>query len=147
MHHCRLKAMNIDWYQPLFSVFSTLKNGSDRRLICTIRGASFKFPVTTESWFEQKPYRHSLEVSQRWVCYFDRHRADVFRVDADCRDFLRVLWYKNHAIAKGLTEYRMCVYVFGNRPFPAVTTYRLRKTVEPADSDVKKFVQRRLFGF
>ncbi|XP_060596551.1 uncharacterized protein LOC132750565 [Ruditapes philippinarum] len=65
-----------------------------------------------------------------------------FRVSTKHRDFLRFFWYSENNPDKDLTEYRMCVHVFGNSASPAVATYGLRKAVQTADEDVKQFVQR-----
>lgn len=50
-----------------------------------------------------------------------------FVVREDHRNFLRFLWFKDNDTTKEVVEYRMRVYVFGNRPSPAVAIYGLRK--------------------
>ncbi|KAK3107024.1 hypothetical protein FSP39_005438 [Pinctada imbricata] len=63
-----------------------------------------------------------------------------FYVNPEHRNFLRFFWFKDNNPALPLTEYRMRVHVFGNRPSPAVATYGLRKSVENAAKDVHDFV-------
>ncbi|VDI84341.1 Hypothetical predicted protein [Mytilus galloprovincialis] len=63
-----------------------------------------------------------------------------FKVREDHRDFLRFLWHKQNDLSKPLTDFRMNVHVFGNRPSPAIATYGFRKTVENEDQDVRDFV-------
>jgi len=63
-----------------------------------------------------------------------------FSVREDHRNFLSFYWYRNNDPLQDFIEYRMCKHVFGNRPSPAVATFGLRKAVENAEEDVKKFV-------
>ncbi|XP_053403242.1 uncharacterized protein LOC128558339 [Mercenaria mercenaria] len=65
-----------------------------------------------------------------------------FRVREDHRDYLRFFWYRDNDVDKDLIEYRMKVHVFGNTSSPAVATYGLRRAVQHADEDVKRFVNR-----
>ena len=67
-----------------------------------------------------------------------------FSVETEYRNFLRFLWYRGNNPEMDLTEYRMCVHVFGNSPSPAIASYGLRKTAESGQTefgiDVKDFV-------
>ena len=71
-----------------------------------------------------------------------------FHVSPEHRDFLRFLWFKENALTKPVTEFRMTVHLFGNGPSPAVATYGLRRTVDDGgehDPGVKEFVQRNFY--
>nr|XP_034322315.1 uncharacterized protein LOC117688380 [Crassostrea gigas] len=67
-----------------------------------------------------------------------------FKVREDHRNFLRFFWFQDNDPDQPLTEYRMTVHVFGNRPSPAVATYGLRRAALMAEStfgkDVTDFV-------
>ncbi|VDI46952.1 Hypothetical predicted protein [Mytilus galloprovincialis] len=88
-----------------------------------------------------------------------RLRSDQFATTADIEQmfyqfyvreedisFLKYFWYKDNNPDNPLIEHPMCVNIFGNRAFPVVATYGLRKTVEHLHetfgSDVKTFVNR-----
>ena len=64
-----------------------------------------------------------------------------FLVEETHRDFLRFFWYESNDPSRPLTEYRMAVHVFGNTPSLSVATYGLRKTVENAEPEKKRFVE------
>ena len=71
-----------------------------------------------------------------------------FHVSPEHRDFVRFLCFKENALTKPVTEFRMTVHLFGNGPSPAVATYGLRRTVDDGgkhDPGVKEFVQRNFY--
>ena len=68
-----------------------------------------------------------------------------FFVQENHRNYFRFFWYENNDPSKPMTQYRMCVHVFGNSPSPAVATYGLRKTVEKGQEDMKQFVCRNFY--
>ena len=49
------------------------------------------------------------------------------------RDYLRFLWHDDNDLDLPLTDYRMCVHVFGNNSSPAIATYGMRKCIESGD--------------
>ena len=135
------------WYLPLFGVYHPRKPDK-------IRGV---FDSSVE--FDGKSLNNSLlsgpNVTNSLLGVLLRFRRDKvavvsdiqqmfysFLVNEEHRDFLRFFWHEDNDVTKDLIEYRMRVHVFGNKPSPAIATYGLRKAVENADKDVKRFVER-----
>ncbi|XP_052762425.1 uncharacterized protein LOC128205058 [Mya arenaria] len=71
--------------------------------------------------FRKEAIAVTADIQQMFYC---------FNVHESHRNFLRFLWYKDNDTTKNLTEYRMKVHVFGNKPSPSVASYGLRKTAE-----------------
>ncbi|VDI66836.1 Hypothetical predicted protein [Mytilus galloprovincialis] len=65
-----------------------------------------------------------------------------FKVDEHHRDYLRFLWHEQNDINKPLTEYRMCVHIFGNTASPSIASYGLKQSAMRSNlgSDVTHFV-------
>lgn len=72
-----------------------------------------------------------------------------FLVREDHRNYLRFLWHKDNDLEKEVTEYHMCVHVFGNSPSPAVATYGLWRAAQVGEqkygSDSRRFVERHFY--
>lgn len=54
----------------------------------------------------------------------------AFVVREDHRDYLRFLWYKDNNLNNNITEFRMKVHIFGNRPSPSLAIYGLRRAAQ-----------------
>ena len=57
------------------------------------------------------------------------------RVPKEDRDYLRFFWWPNGDTGKPVTEYRMCVHLFGATSSPACANYALHKAVEDSSGD------------
>ncbi|XP_052799373.1 uncharacterized protein LOC128230989 [Mya arenaria] len=133
------------WYLPVFGVTHPQKPGQIRCVFdssakhcgISLNDVLLTGPDFTNSLlgvllrFRKEPVAITADIQQMFYC---------FNVREDHRDYLRFLRYEDNDPKKALTEYRMCVQVFGNSPSPAIATYGLRKSVEYSDSDVVSFV-------
>lgn len=138
------------WYLPLFGVYHPKKPDSIRGVFdssAVYQGMSLNSlllsgPDLTNGLlgvllrFRKDAVALSADVEQMFY---------QFRVNKECRDFLRFFWYEENDMNKNLIEYRMCSHVFGNKPSPAVATYGLRRTVDAADADIQGFVTRNFY--
>lgn len=137
------------WYLPLFGVYHHKKPDQIRGVF----DASAKFQgISLNEVLLQGPdlLNSLLGILIRFRKDEIAISADIqqmfyaFRVDECHRDFLRFFWYRDNDPNKDLTEYRMRVHVFGNRPSPAVANFGLRKTAEAClpefDKNVREFV-------
>lgn len=72
-----------------------------------------------------------------------------FLVEESHRNYLRFFWHRDNDPADIMIEYCMKVYVFGNRPYPAIANYGLHKTADNSvkrfGEDVKDFVQNHFY--
>ena len=57
------------------------------------------------------------------------------RVSKEDRDYLRFFWWPNGDTSKRVTEYRMCVHLFGATSSPECANYALHKAVEDSSGD------------
>lgn len=139
------------WYLPLFGVYHPKKKDKIRIVFdssakyegVSLNSVLMSGPDLTNSLvgvllrFRREPVAIVADIQQMFYGFY---------VEEKHRNFLRFLWFKDNDPNKELTEFRMCVHVFGNTPSPAVATYGLRKCVEAVDkqgqTDVKAFVER-----
>ncbi|XP_070203432.1 uncharacterized protein [Littorina saxatilis] len=133
------------WYLPFFGVYHPKKPDKIRGVFdssAVYEGHSLNSmllsgPDLTNNLigillrFRRDSCAVSVDIEQMFYQFF---------VDENHRDYLRFFWYEDNDFHKPLTEFRMCVHVFGNSPSPAVASYGLRKTVASSDKDVKDFV-------
>lgn len=70
-----------------------------------------------------------------------------FKIREDHKHFVRFIWYKVNDPPLHIVEYRMCIHLFGNSPFPAVATYCLGQCVQDNNCGprVHKFVKRNFY--
>ena len=63
------------------------------------------------------------------------------------RNYLRFFWHEDNDLNSPLTEYHMCVHVFGNNSSPAIATYGMRRCVESEQysDQVKEYVTRNFY--
>jgi hypothetical protein len=133
------------WYLPFFGVYHPKKPGKIRGVFdssAVFEGRSLNSmllsgPDLTNSLigillrFRRDSCAVSVDIEQMFYQFF---------VDENHRDYLRFFWYEDNDFHKPLTEYRMCVHVFGNSPSPAIATYGLRRMVASSDKEVQNFV-------
>ena len=140
-----LKSGKEHWYLPIFGIYHPRKPDSIRLVFDSsakfenqsLNDVLLKGPDLTNKLlgillnFRKETIAITCDVEQMFY---------NFKVREDHRDFLRFLWHKQNDLSKPLTDFRMNVHVFGNRPSPAIATYGFRKTVENEDQDVRDFV-------
>lgn len=71
-----------------------------------------------------------------------------FKIREDHGNFVRFIWLQDNDPTLPLTEYRMCVHLFGYSPSQAVSTYCLRRCVQEkkeSDPRVYEFVNRNVY--
>lgn len=138
------------WYLPLFGVYHPKKKDKIRGVFdssATYEGVSLnsvllKGPDLTNSLigvlmrFRQDSIALCGDIESMFYC---------FSVSEEHRNFLRFFWHEANDPSKPLIEFRMCKHVFGNRPSPAVANCGLRKAVDNADEDVKRFINRNFY--
>ncbi|XP_048759507.2 uncharacterized protein LOC125669103 [Ostrea edulis] len=139
------------WYLPIFGIYHPQKPNQLRVVFdssakyggVSLNDILLTGPDLTNSLsgillrFRGEPVAIMGDIQQMFYC---------FKVDENNRDFLRFLWYEDNDFNKSLTDYHMCVHVFGNSPSPAIATYGLRKTAEMSKEnygdDVYNFICR-----
>ena len=142
------------WYLPLFGVYHPRKPDRIRGVFdssAEYEGVSLNSVLLTGPdlinnllgvllRFRRDEYAITGDIEQMFYSFFVRE---------DHRDYLRFLWYKDNDPDSDLTEYRMCVHVFGNSPSPAVAIYGLSKSVQNSEhiygKDVTEFVMRNFY--
>ena len=142
------------WYLPLFGVYHPQKpeqirgvfDSSARYDNISLNDVLMSGPNLANGLlgvllrFRQQPIAVMADIQRMFYC---------FKVKREHRDYLRFLWHRDNDIEKEITEFRMCVHVFGNSPSPAVATYGLRRTAEIAEgkfgNDVRKFVEKNFY--
>lgn len=137
------------WYLPIFGIYHPKKPNQLRAVFdssakyggISLNDVLLTGPDLTNSLlgvlmrFRQEAVAIMGDIQQMFYC---------FKVREDHRNFLRFFWFRDNDPDQPLTEYRMTVHVFGNRPSPAVATYGLRRAALMAEStfgkDVTDFV-------
>lgn len=137
------------WYLPFFGVYHPKKPTQIRGVF----DASAKYqgkalndvllsgPDFTNSLlgvllrFRKEPIAITADIQKMFYC---------FLVEEQHRDYLRFFWYEDNNPDHELTEYRMRVHVFGNKPSPSVASYGLQKIAEVSEdkygADVQRFI-------
>lgn len=133
------------WYLPVFGIYHPKKPNQLRAFFdscakyggISLNDILLTGPDLTNSLlgvlmrFRQEAVAILGDIHQ--MCY-------CFKVREDHRNFLRFFWFRDNDPEQPLTEYRMTVHVFGNRPSPAVATYGLRRAALMAESTFGKYV-------
>ena len=152
--HCEkaptLKSGEEHWYLPVFGVYHPRKPESIRLVFDSsskfenqsLNDVLLKGPDLTNKLlgillnFRKEKVAITCDVEQMFY---------NFKVREDHRNFLLFLWHEQNDLTKPLTDFRMNVHVFGNRPSPAIATYGFRKTVENEKQDVRDFVNEHFY--
>lgn len=142
------------WYLPIFSVYHPHKPNKVRMVFdssakfrdVSLNSVLFSGPDLTNSLlgvlmrFRLERVAVTADIEQMFHC---------FEVSLKHRNYLRFLWYTDNDPGKELSEFRMCVHVFGNSPSPAVATYGMRRAALDAEtslgSDISSFVERNFY--
>jgi hypothetical protein len=142
------------WYLPHFGVYHPQKRDKIRVVFdsaaesdgISLNKLLLSGPDLTNSLlgvllrFRQNPIAFMADIEQMF---------HSFIVEAEHRDFLRFLWYKDNNPDGPIIDYRMKVHLFGNTSSPAVATFGLRKTANVGEaqfgSDAKEFVERNFY--
>lgn len=125
-------------YLPMFGVYHPQKKDSIRMVFNVNSSAKFNNVSLNDVLLKGPDITNNL---QGILLRFRREELAVI----DHRDYLRFLWHPENNLDLPLKEYRMTVHVFGNRPSPAVATYRIRRCVAHSDPDVIDFVSNNFY--
>ncbi|VDI03363.1 Hypothetical predicted protein [Mytilus galloprovincialis] len=135
------------WYLPIFGVYHHRKKDKVRVVFdsaakcngVSLNDVLLPGPDLTNSLlgillrFRLEPVAVVADIQQMFYS---------FKVDEHHRDYLRFLWHEQYDINKPLTEYRMCVHIFGNTASPSIASYGLKQSAMRSNlgSDVTHFV-------
>ena len=139
------------WYLPLFGVYHPRKEKLrvvfDSSVQCqglSLNNVLLTGPDLTNSLlgilmkFRREKVAIVADIEQMFYSFY---------VPESDRNYLRFFWHEDNDMDKDITEYRMCVHVFGNSPSPAIATYGLRKCVQPEkySDNVKSYVENNFY--
>lgn len=133
------------WYLPIFGVYNPKKPNQIRMVFYS--SATFHRQSLNSILFSGPDLTNSLHGV---LLRFRKEKIGVtgeieqmlhsFKIREDHMNFLRFIWFQDNDPTLPLTEYLMCVHLFGNSPSPAVATYCLRRCVqEKRDCDPRVY--------
>jgi hypothetical protein len=145
-----LKGGQEHWYLPIFGVYHPRKPDSIRLVFHS--SARFQNQSLNDVLLKGPDLTNKLlgillnfcKESVAITCDIEQMFYN-FKVREDHIDYLRFLWHKQNDLTKPLTDFRMTVHVFWNRPSPAIATYGFRKTVAHEEEDVRDFVNKQFY--
>ncbi|XP_046585211.1 uncharacterized protein LOC124292203 [Haliotis rubra] len=142
------------WYLPIFGVYHPKKPDQiravfDSSAVCdgiSLNNVLLQGPDLMNSLlgvllrFRKEEVAAMADIQSMFHC---------FQVKKEHRNFLRFFWYEDNDPSKRLTEYRMRVHVFGNKPSPSIATYGLKKAATQGQDiyglDTKTFIENEFY--
>lgn len=122
------------WYLPIFGVYNPKKPNQIRMFFYSsakyhgqsLNSILLSGPDLTNSlhWVLLRCRKEKIGVTGDIEQMFHS-----FKIRENHRNFVRFIWFQDNDPTLPLTEYRMCVHLFGNSPSQAVANYCLRRCV------------------
>ena len=122
------------WYLPHHGVYQEVKK--KLRIVFDCSASYRGYSLNNELLQGPDLTNQLVGVLLRFRMHYVPIMADIeamfhqVRIPEEHRSFLRFLWWEDGDIAKEVTEYEMCVHIFGAISSPSCANFALKKTAE-----------------